>query len=107
MQLAKGEERVVTARFTAPAQNEPGMVEISLLVQGVAPVNAQSVEKVFIEIPVIQSATVTPDSSSMTALADGNKRTMSITVEMMEMPLKFSISQSLRIGELGRHSPQR
>ena len=80
MQLAKGEERVVTARFTAPAQNEPGMVEISLLVQGVAPVNAQSVEKIFIEIPAIQSATVTPESSSMTALADGNKRTMSITV---------------------------
>ncbi|MEE2759479.1 MAG: hypothetical protein VYA86_05835, partial [Candidatus Thermoplasmatota archaeon] len=52
----------------------------SLLVQGVAPANAQSVEKIFIEIPAIQSVTVTPESSSMTALADGNKRTMSVTI---------------------------
>ena len=79
MQLAKGEEKNGHGSIYGSAQNEPGMVEISLLVQGVAPVNAQSVEKIFIEIPTIQSATVTPESSSMTT-ADGNKRTMSITI---------------------------
>ena len=79
--LDKGEERPIVARFTAPSQNEPGLVEISLYVQGVAPANAQSVEKIFIEIPTIQGATVTPYDSSMSALADGNMRTMLITIQ--------------------------
>ena len=101
MQLAKGEERVVIARFTAPAQHAPGMVEISLLVEGIAPVTAQSVEKIFIEIPAIQSATVTPESSSMAALADGNKRTMAVTIRNDgNAPEVFdlSISADWRIG---------
>ena len=79
--LDKGEERPIFARFTAPSQSEPGLVEISLYVQGVAPANAQSVEKIFIEIPTIQGATVTAYDSSMSALADGNMRTMLITIQ--------------------------
>jgi hypothetical protein len=80
MTLAKGEEKFVTARFHAPAQNPPGMVEISLFVQGVAPANAQSVERIYIDVPAVQDAKVTAYESSMTALADGNIRTMSVTV---------------------------
>ncbi len=80
VQLEKGEERFVTARITAPQQNSPGDVDISLFAQGISPASAQSVEQVVINMSTIQSATVTPESSSMTALADGNKRTMSVTI---------------------------
>jgi len=80
MSLNKGEEKFITARFHAPAANPPGMVEISLYVQGVAPANAQSVERIYIDIPAIQDVKVTAYESSMTALADGNMRTMSITI---------------------------
>ena len=80
-ELNKGEERVVIARFTAPLQNPPGYVDISLFVQGVAPANAQSVEQISIDIPTIQSVVVTPYESSMSGLADGNLRTMGFTVQ--------------------------
>ncbi|MDE0707766.1 MAG: hypothetical protein OSB33_02335 [Candidatus Poseidoniales archaeon] len=80
MSLNKGEEKFITARFHAPAANPPGMVEISLYVQGVAPANAQSVERIYIDIPAVQDVKVTAYESSMTALADGNMRTMSITI---------------------------
>jgi len=80
MTLAKGEEQFITARFLAPEENPPGMVEISLFVQGVAPANAQSVEQIHIDIPAVQDAKVTAYESSMTALADGNLRTMSVTI---------------------------
>ena len=80
MSLNKGEERLVTARFHAPEANPPGMVEISLYVQGVAPANAQSVERIYIDVPAIQDVKVTAYESSMTALADGNMRTMSMTI---------------------------
>ena len=56
------------------------MVEISLFVQGVAPANAQSVERIYIDVPAVQNVEVTASESSMTALADGNMRTMSITI---------------------------
>ena len=80
MTLAKGEEKFITARFHAPAQNPPGLVEISLYVQGVAPANAQSVERIYLDIPAVQDATVTAYESSMTALADGNTRSMTFTI---------------------------
>ncbi|MDG1525891.1 MAG: hypothetical protein P8Q90_07485, partial [Candidatus Thalassarchaeaceae archaeon] len=80
MSLNKGEEKIVTARFHAPSANPPGMVEISLYVQGVAPANAQSVERIYIDVPAIQDVKVTAYESSITALADSNMRTMSVTI---------------------------
>ena len=80
MSLAKGEEKFITARFHAPEGNPPGLVEISLYVQGVAPANAQSVERIYIDIPAVQDVKVTAYESSMTALADGNMRTMTMTI---------------------------
>ena len=80
MSLNKGEEKTVTARFHAPSANPPGMVEISLYVQGVAPANAQSVERIYIDVPAIQNVKVTAYESSITALADSNMRTMSVTI---------------------------
>ena len=80
MSLDKGEEKFIIARLHAPAENPPGMVEISLYVQGVAPANAQSVERIYIDVPAVQNVEVTASESSMTALADGNMRTMSITI---------------------------
>ena len=80
MSLNKGEEKFITARFHAPEGNPPRMVESSLYVQGVAPANAQSVERIYIDVPAVQDVTVTAYESSMTALADGNMRTMTMTI---------------------------
>ena len=78
--LEKGEEKFITARLNVPDLNPPGMVEINLFIQGVAPANAQSVERVYVDIQAVQNVQVTPAESSMTAEADGNMRTMSVTI---------------------------
>jgi len=80
LSLSKGEERPITARFTTPSQALPGLVEISLVASGVPPANAQSVKRIYIDVPAIQNVTVTPAEDSMTAHANGLTRTMAVTL---------------------------
>ncbi|MEE3083588.1 MAG: hypothetical protein VX320_05855 [Candidatus Thermoplasmatota archaeon] len=78
--LAKGEERFLTARFTAPPVIPPGQVSINLLASGVPPANAQSVKSLIIDVPVIQEVVVQADEPSITASANGVFRTMPFTI---------------------------
>ena len=79
--LGKGVEKIVTARFTAPQEVPPGEVEISLVASGVPPASAQSVERIYIEIPGTSSVSVEAGQSTITAEANGYIRTVEMVVK--------------------------
>ncbi len=79
--LSKGAEKIVTARFIAPEEVPPGVVEISLVASGVPPASAQSVERIYIEIPGTSSVSVEAGVSMITAEANGYIRTVEMIVK--------------------------
>ena len=78
--LVKNEVREVVARFTAPDDVEPGLVEVNLVASGVAPANAQSVKRLILEVPVLEETIVTPSVSEFTAHATGLTRTVEVAI---------------------------
>jgi uncharacterized membrane protein len=93
MSLNKGEDLEVIARFTAPDQIPPGYVEVSLVASGVAPANAQSVDRVTINVPSMQDVSVTAVEDTIVAEANGFTRTMAITVRNLgNSPEVFDLS---------------
>ena len=91
--LAKGAEKTVIARFSAPAEVPPGEVEVSLVASGVPPASAQSVERIYIEIPGTSSVSVEAGESEITAQANGYIRTVEMIVKNNgNSPESFDIS---------------
>jgi uncharacterized membrane protein len=79
-QVNRSDEVEVTAQFTAPLDAVPGIVEVSLVANGVSPASSQATKKIYIDVPVVRNLVLTPIVTEYEAAANSLTRTISVVL---------------------------